>query len=169
MTLYQWLDRSVDRMVVVTLTCGLLSAAGIALGAWLRASSFGASAWASFLFSFAGFLLMTFLAWRLRGGVENERWPLEENERWRSRTLSELWFGLMVVGFLLMIAAMVQSLLSHSSSHGRHSLYWSYFIAVQTLSQIASAFRSSSSSGIKPAWRGWKTYPKLSSERWGER
>ena len=169
----QSLYRSLNRLLAFTLFCWFLGATGFALLDALPRPASRPASWLVFacveILSLGGMLLMFLAAARLRDAVQNERWPVEQTDPWRSRTRSVWWNAALGVSILAMDVAMLAGLRHHGSMHLHMSFYWPAFILVQTLTQVTAAFRKPASSGALPIWRDWQHFGKLESEHWGKR
>ena len=170
------LYRSLDRLVLFTLSCGVISAAGFTILSSLHRPASKSAFWTAFVgvavLSLGGMLLMSLATSRLRDALQNERWSHMEVEVWRSRTRSGWWRAAVGVALVLMFAAMVFGDRHHRLVHGFLFSYWPFFVIIQTLSQISTAFHRTAGfgdSGSDPMWRNWRNFGKLQSDHWGER
>ena len=171
----QSLYRSLTRLVAFTLSCGVLSAAGFAILYSLPRPAAGPGFWVLFsgvvVLSLGGMILMFFTASRLKDAVQNERWPQQSVDLWRSRTRSSWWRATVWLMLLFMFVAMVAGDRHRGFIHGYMFIYWPFFVTLQTLGQIGAAFSkpaSSGSSGSSPIWRDWQNFGELKSDHWGQ-
>ena len=123
----------------------------------LAPATAGPGFWALFsgvvVLSLGGMLLMFFTASRLKDAVQNERWPQQSVDLWRSRTRSSRWRARVWLMLLFMFVAMVAGDRHRGFIHGSMFICWPFSVTLQTLGQLGAAFSKPASfraSGSSP-------------------
>jgi hypothetical protein len=117
-----------------------------------------------FLTSSGTMIASVWIGYDLRDGVESERWPPEEIERFRSTFDNPLVRGAYLTLTLSVLGFFLYALLSRHHFRGSGL---GLFVLSQTLSQILIAARRPEL-GIPVGQIDWSAAPRITSDHWGQ-
>ncbi len=117
-----------------------------------------------FLTSSGTMIASVWIGYDLRNGVESERWPPEEIERFRSTFDNPLVRG---AYFTLTFGVLLFLLRALLSRHHFRGSGFGLFVLSQTLSQILMAARRPRP-GIPVGQIDWRAAPRITSDHWGQ-